>query len=334
MAKTPVPTSRQTKRKARRRIFVVALLFCALLVSGDYLLYPLLPIGGRSFNHAENGSWLRDTWYLGTERESVASLASRLQSQGVRYACFHTRFIQRDGKLHFRNPAYIQRVVRQLHLAPGIKALAWVYIGNQRGLTGVDIADPTVRHTIAQEMRWLTQTCGFDGVQLDYEISADNDTALLQLLTATRATLPSGKLLGVATPMWLPSALCAWGWSEAFFAQVAAHCDQMAVMAYDSGVYLPRGYVWLVAQQAIRVTRAAQRGNPRCRVLIGVPTYEDGGPSHHLRAENLRMALKGVREGLVQASDTRTFAGIAPFADYSTDAAEAKTLHALWPKRF
>jgi hypothetical protein len=122
-----------------------------------------------------------------------------------------------------------------------------------------------------------------------------------------------------------------WGWSEEYFAQVAATCDEMAVMCYDSALYMPRHYVWLVRQQAIRVTRAAVRGNPRCRGLLGVPTYEEGGPSHHAHAENIRLALKGVREGLASSTAVpATFCGVAIFADYTTDVGEWQTYGKLW----
>jgi hypothetical protein len=168
-------------------------------------------------------------------------------------------------------------------------------------------------------------------MQWDYEICDNADPYLLSLLRETRAALPAGKTLSAAVPMWLPPALQRWGWSEEYFAQVAASCDQLAVMCYDTAMYLPRAYVGLVRQQAIHVTRAVARGNPRCRVLLGVPTYARGGASHHAWAENLRMALKGVREGLADArTQPSVFAGVAPFADYTTQAEEWKVYRALW----
>ncbi len=131
--------------------------------------------------------------------------------------------------------------------------------------------------------------------------------------------MPAGKLLSAAVPMWLPPPFQPWGWSEADFAEVAESCDQIAVMCYDSGIYLPRGYVWLLHQQAVHVTRAVARGNPRCRVLLGVPTYGSSGLSHNAWAESIRMALKGVREGLADGHAERSvFAGVALFADYTT----------------
>jgi hypothetical protein len=60
-------------------------------------------------------------------------------------------------------------------------------------------------------------------------------------------------------------------------------------------------------------------------------TYRKGGPSHHAHAENLRMALKGIRNGL---ADHRTaplaLAGIAPFADYTTTRADWELYQRYW----
>ena len=128
--------------------------------------------------------------------------------------------------------------------------------------------------------------------------------------------------------MWLPSPLGAYGWSEAYFGQIARQCDEIAVMAYDSALYFPRHYAFLIQQQVIRVPRAVKSANPSCRVLLGVPTYEKGGASHWRGAENLAMALRGARQGQPKAE--HGLDGIALFADSTTDAGE----WALWRRSF
>ncbi len=129
----------------------------------------------------------------------------------------------------------------------------------------------------------------------------------------------------------MPVALRKYGWGDAYFTQVAAGCDQIAVMCYDTGFYLPRAYVWLVRQQAIHVTRAVGEGNPKCRVLLGVPTYGAGLPSHNPHAENLAMALRGVREGLRDpGADLSVFAGVSLFADYTTSQQDWNTYQTFW----
>jgi hypothetical protein len=81
----------------------------------------------------------------------------------------------------------------------------------------------------------------------------------------------------------------------------------------------------------VQVTRAVALSDPRCRVLLGVPPFEKGFLSHDPRAENIAFALRGVREGLADPRAARSvFAGIAPFADYTTDGTEWDAYRALW----
>ena len=53
--------------------------------------------------------------------------------------------------------------------------------------------------------------------------------------------------------------------------------------------------------------------------------------AHCAQAENVRLALKGVREGLASPNaDLSVFAGIARFADYTTEPHEWETYRELW----
>jgi hypothetical protein len=325
-------------RKRSRRLIARAASLLLILLLADYALYPLLHTsGGISGNRGENGLWLRYHWYFGRRSDADGrALAPHLQVRQIRYAYFHVRHITRDGTLRYHHRVDARRLVSTLHRdAPSVKAIAWVFAGNRRlastGIGEVDLSNPAVRKAMVREAVWLVNECGFDGVQWDYEICDDRDVYFLDLMRETRAALPPSKLLCAAVPMWLPSPFQRWGWSEAYFAQVAALCDQIEVMSYDSGIYLPRGYVWLVHQQVVHVTRAVARSNPHCRVLLGLPTYDKGGLSHHPWAENVRMALQGAREGFADPRAERSvFAGVALFADYTTQPEEWRTYRTLW----
>ena len=319
--------------KRRRGITAIAGLLLGLLLL-DYLAYPFLARpGGPTRNRAENGLWLRYTWYFGQKSDAdVQGLAQRLQAEQIRYAYFHVRSITTSGTLKFHDPDTARRLVSTLHRqAPAVKLFAWVYVGNANGEGGVDLSKRDVRRAMVGEARWLVTACGFDGIQWDYEICPNGDEGFLRLLRETRAALPPGKTLSAAVPMWLPRPLGRFGWSDDYFAQVAVSCDQMAVMCYDTGCYLPRAYVALVHQQVVHVSSAVTRGNPRCLVLFGLPTYGRGGLSHHAYAENVRMALIGVREGLADPrASPVVVAGVAPFADYTTQPSEWRTYEDWW----
>lgn len=309
--------------KSRRRSW---LLFCLLpvvvLLLTDYFAYPYGQWnGGRSGNRGENGLWLRYDWYFGRhEATELTPLARRLRQEQVRSAFFHVRDIRPDGTLRYRYPLPAKRLTDTLHrAAPAVKIVAWIYAGNAQGLGHVDLTKVAVRRAMVRQAVWLVRDCGFDGVQWDYEICPDGDAGFLALLRETRTALGPGKILSVAAPLWLPRALERWGWGDDYYRQVATQCDQICVMCYDSACYGPRAYVALVHQQVVHVTRDAAQGNPRGRVFIGVPTYAKGGLSHDPHTETLPMALLGVRAGVADPqTDLSVFAGVAPFADYTT----------------
>jgi len=330
-------STRQQHRPTRRRLLAVVIALALGALVADYYLYPRwATVRGPDFNTGANGLWLRYWWYFGERSDrDREQLAQQLTRNEIRYAYFHVRYVTASGTLRYHYPQPARRLVQALHAAaPGVEVLAWVYAGNARAAGGpIQLADARVRENMVREARWLVEECGFDGVQWDYEVCRDGEEPFLDLLRQTRAALPRGKLLSVAAPMWMPLPLSARGegWTEAYFAQVAAACDQVAVMCYDSGIPLPRAYVWLVRQQAIHVTRAVAASQAPCRVLLGLPTYEAGPRSHYPHAENLRLALQGVREGLADPrSDGSVFAGVALFADYTTDAQEWAEYVRLW----
>jgi spore germination protein YaaH len=316
-----------------------ALLILALIVGLLALDYYAFPYGASLPNVAlktcTNGLWVRYTHYFGQKSAAeMTALCQRLTSAGIRDAYFHVRSVQPDGSLKFRYPEQAQKLIAAVHeQAPGTRALAWVYAGNARGEGAVVLSDPAVRQKMVAEALWLCTECGFDGVQWDYEICEDGNPDLLRLLEETRAALPKNKILSVAAAMWFP--MRAFGWSDDYFSQIAARCDQVAVMCYDTGMLLPRAYVALTAQNVVHVTQAVARGNPHCQVLLGVPTYGKGLFSHNPRAENIANALRGARQGLADPrAHSEVFAGVALFADYTTDEHEWESYQRLWASHF
>lgn len=320
--------------RRRRKATWAALGLVATLAIADYWLYPRLArASGRVVNRGENALWLRYTWAFGEQsRDQTARLGQRLRAYGIRDAYFHVRSILPDGSLKYRGRLRVQELNRDVaQLVPSVRRIAWIYAGNPQGLGAVDLTRPEVRRKMASEAAWLVREGGFDGVQWDYEICPDGDEAFLRLLEESRRTLPKGAFLGAAVPGWYPPPLTEFGWDPAYFGAVAKRCDGVAVMAYDSAAYLPRVYVGWITEQTTRITRSVAAANSQCRVILGVPTYGDGTLSHNPHAENLRMALLGVRNGLAKGADLRVWQGVGLFAEYTTDEEEWHTFDALWP---
>ncbi|MGV3614552.1 MAG: hypothetical protein ACO1SV_04370 [Fimbriimonas sp.] len=320
------------RRKWPRRIGVACLALLAIVIA-DWNLYPRYAlVGGRTHDQGENGIWLRYTWYFGERKpDEVPALARRLKAHGIRDAFFHVRFIRKDGTLAYRHLDRARTLNAALTKeAPAIRSIAWIYAGNPQGTGDVDLANETVRAAMVREAAWLVRDCGFEGVQWDYEICPDGDPSLLKLLEETRAALPPGTFLGVSTPIAYSWPLSGFGWSREYFGEVAKRCDGIATMTYDTGMLMPRAYVGLVGSTTENITKWVADANPDCGVLIGLPTYEEGFFSHNPNAENLRLAMKGVREA---TPDVRSFAGIALFADYTMDEQEWEFLKRWWVAR-
>lgn len=320
-----------TQRSAACVLFIMAVLLAAAFF--DYQFYPFgMPPRGYSANKGENGLWLSSDWY-DDKAADYGAMADRLKSAQVRYAYFHVHNIDRNGKLVVSARANASAIVTAIHnLAPRTLAIAWVYAGNRSGRGLVDLSKPAVRAQMVREAVRLTTTGGFDGVQWDYEICPDGDRYFLDLLQQTKAALPTGKILCAATPILLPHV--PYCWSDSYYGKVTKNCDQIDVMCYDSAATFPRAYEWLTAYDTAGVLRIAAKSNPRCRVLIGAPTYPEWTLSHNPHAESLELALRGIRAGVSDAGPSRkSFAGIAIFADYTTSSSDWKTYRKWWTDR-
>ena len=180
-----------------------------------------------------------------------------------------------------------------------------------------------------EEARWLVEECNFDGIQWDYELFPRNEPNFNTLLDETRAQLGKEVFISIATPMWYPDPLL--GWDRKNFSEASKHCDQIAVMCYDSFYYYPRAYTWLVEQQAINVTRAVKDASSNCSVMLGIPVYDAGTVGHMTHSENIRTALTGVRNGLSNPKAyPEVFDGVSPFAEYTMDEDEWGQYRKWW----
>jgi spore germination protein YaaH len=306
-------------------------LVVALIVVDNLTFNSRFPLTSCCLNKNTNGLWLRYIYYSGqSTTEDLQAMVSRLDRYQIRYAYFHVLSAAKSGELQWHHLDNARRIVTTVHGgAPHCKALAWVYIGSSYGGGSVDLSSQLVRQKLVDEAKWLTETCGFDGVQWDYEFCKSGDTGLLELITETKKQLAQEKIVSVATPMWYPGTL--WGWDQHYFQEVAQRADQIAVMCYDSYLYSSSAYVWLVKQQCVHVLTASALNTRKCNIIFGVPTYEDVTLAHFRKVESLENALRGIQQGL--AGDRASAAnceGIALFADYTTDEREWKTYRQYW----
>jgi len=273
---------------------------------------------------------------------ALESLVWRLRDHGVRDLFFHVGPLDARGDI----PAWdaeTWRVTRDRirALLPSARLFAWVGGVTDFALAPaadvVDLASVDTRKAIAATCASLITKGGFDGIHYDLELIATGDRDWLDLLERTRPVAP----LSVATPNlrppfpwpaggWLDHrVLTASLWTLDYFRELATRCDQIAVMAYDTAMPTPPLYARFVAWETAALARGLQSSD--CRLLIGVPSYDDGGPTHFRGAETLATALLGVRAGLARAGPSRNFDGVALYAEWTTDATEWRDLRLGWP---
>lgn len=317
-----------TLRHLRRiiQVLLVLIFVPTLALVSDYFLYPLVvSTPSANYNTGENGLWLGSKWYHGKVTDAdITALAKLLQKEQIRFAYFHTRDINKEGKLRYHSEPAAKKFVSMLHeLAPGVKVIAWIGAVNAVNGGDVNLAKPAVREEMAKEAANLVRTCGYDGIQWDFEPCVDGNVDYLSLLRETRAQLPQGALLSQAIPHF---------WSNEYIEVNSKLCDQMALMAYDMGVFgiFPRTYVWAVRQNALRISIDIAHGGTACKLIVGVPTYDEA-PGHHVHAENIKLALIGVKQAPSDPACNRSaVAGVAPYAEWTTTADEWREYDRIW----
>lgn len=161
---------------------------------------------------------------------------------------------------------------------------------------------------------------------------------MLRLLERLRAALPPGKILSLAAyPPNTGLEPFKITWSQSYTRQVAARCDQMAFMLYDTSLHDAKIYQWFYARWTKTILDWTR--DETTEVIFGVPTYGAAGPKlgplyHNPRIENLPNALRGLHRGLSDYGQLpANYAGAAIYCEWETDAAEWQTWRAEFRAR-
>ena len=132
------------------------------------------------------------------------------------------------------------------------------------------------------------------GVQINIEPLPGGDADLLRLLDELRPVVAKKTLSVAAYPpptRWhrFPDV----HWRLVYINRVARHCDQLAVMMYDTAIPLEKFYVKLMTDWTHELVGAVRPTG--CELLLGIPAYEDAGVGyHHPHVENISSALRGI----------------------------------------
>lgn len=301
-----------------------------------------------------NGLWLGTEWtYALDEQAEVEDLVQRLREHRIGTVYAWVSWLKddlswggrRDGTNEFSEvEPVVENFVQEFkELYPESILYGWVSV--PVGSAPHDMGDADVQQAVADFSQRVMTEFGFDGVFLNIEPVWNNDTTFLTLLSKVREAIGDTALISTAIPPdWSPLGvdipvppLIVPGtvWDERYKQSVALIVDELAVMAYNSGLSRAPDYSEWVAYQTATYAGALSAldtgAGAGAHVMIGIPTYEAELPAHDPLVENIPSAIDGVKLGLQQAgNDARYVRGVAIYADWETDETEWSQLMMNW----
>ena len=298
------------------------------------------PATAQRIDKNGNAVWLEHRWLQeGVLDEEIVALSVHLKANGIRYVYPHLTPADRAGHL----PSYSRNAARRFckllrtH-SPEIRILPWVggvQSGFQQMRPGTILLDSDLyRQTFADECIAMIHELGFDGIHLNVEPVESGDRRLLKWLDYLKTRLGETKILSVAgsKPSFFEgfnvSPLRAWDLD--YYAQVAARCNQLVIMNYDTGIVHSLLYSVFVMEKTGAVLQRLKSERISCRVMLGIPTYDDA-PRHRQSAENIASAVQGVSAALNGSyPGFENFEGLALYAYWTTDQNEWQDFQDLW----
>ncbi|MFE0150051.1 hypothetical protein ACFWY5_23060 [Nonomuraea sp. NPDC059007] len=262
--------------------------------------------------------WMGHMWVDGRRTEQdVKNLAVRLRSTGIKDLYVHSGPFKRDGTLDMSAISTAESFVAWAHEhLPDVRVSAWL---GQKVDGFLDLDSPATRQNILTSVTAI-MALGYDGIHYNFEPIGSDDGDFLDLLDRTR---PLTELLSTSTPQIEPYPLMRpvtrvfldhdKYWSQGYFGEVARRVDQVAVMAYDSGMPLTSLY----GGHAVRQAKLALDLVPETRtVLLGAPAYHDHGIPWGDSAESVADAALAARLAITDRGPRERY-GLAVYVDFA-----------------
>lgn len=306
---------------------IAAVLLVAAVVIGLGLLRPARSEAGP------NAIWAGTEWtYDAPDDQTVADFAQKLRDHDIGTVYAWVSWLQEDGTWRgTTNFPNVKRFVEQFKAAyPESTLYGWVSLPVDGGADGYRLDDEGVQQSVADFSQRVINDFGFDGVFLNVEPVWDGDENFLSLVRGVRSAVGIDALVSVAAPPdWSPEGvdvpvppLIVPGtvWADTFKQSIALLSDEIAVMAYNSGLSTPDDYSRWVAYQVAAFARAIAALGEGTELIIGMPTYDSEPPGHDPLVENVTSAEAGYELGLEQAGADASFVrGRGLYAAWTTD---------------
>lgn len=279
-----------------------------------------------------NAVWIGTEWtYEIHTPETIEAYAQHLRDHQIGQVYAWVSWLQDD--LTWRGTANFPRVrgfVQQLKEAyPELEMYGWVSFPVETVESGYRMDNPAIQQQIADFSAQVVNEFGFDSVFLNIEMVFTGDENFLNTLRAVRNTVGEDVRVSIAVPPdWSPVTvdipvppLIVPGtiWEYDYKQSVALLVDEMAIMAYNSGLSSSTDYAeWFAYQVQAFAEAVAPLGGTN--IMMGMPTYDAEPPGHDPLVENIASAALGYRQGLQDAgSAASVVTGAAIYAGWTTD---------------
>ena len=244
--------------------------------------------------------WLgADSWFIRNNRnkedfrsvEKISALFKKLSDNKISTIYPHLCPAQMNGKIA---PYDSGQVERFLDIAEqyNIKVIPWIGGVYEESARPAD--EKWRKNFVASVDELLKKHPRLAGIQINIEPWPSDNVGFLMLLDAIRP-VTDGKILSVAAypppTKWhqFPNV----HWPLVYIKRLTNHCDQLAVMMYDTAIPLEKFYIKLMTDWTKQLTSATRSST--CELLLGIPAYDDAGVGyHHPGVENINSALQGI----------------------------------------
>lgn len=318
-------------------------------VGGAVLIVAIVLLLGQLAREDEvpilpNAVWIGTEWtYAVHEQEAVDALVTRLQDHDIGTIYAWISWLQEDETWRgAENFGAVRAFAEQFKATyPTSNLYGWLSLPVNMGENNYRLDNEDIQQNIADFSARVVSELGFDGIFLNIEPVWDGDENFLSLLRKVRVAMPESAPLSVAVPPdWSPTdatipvpPLIVPGteWARTYKQSVALLADELAVMAYNSGLSSPDDYTEWMAYQVNTFTEAISELGAGTQIMIGIPTYDAEPPGHDPAVENIVSAVEGVNAGLVAAGENAVFVtGLAIYADWTTDETEWADFRSAW----
>ena len=255
--------------------------------------------------YSNNAIWLGhgwlgdDSWFIRNNRnkedfrsvEKISALFKKLSDNKISTVYPHLCPAQKNGKIA---PYDSGQVERFLDIAEqyNIKVIPWIGGVYEESARPAD--EKWRKNFVASVDELLKKHPRLAGIQINIEPWPSDNVGFLMLLDAIRP-VTEGKILSVAAypppTKWhqFPNV----HWPLVYIKRLTNHCDQLAVMMYDTAIPLEKFYIKLMTDWTKQLTTATRSST--CELLLGIPAYDDAGVGyHHPGVENINSALQGI----------------------------------------